>query len=164
MNQSRKQLISYFDNMSLFLIGLSLFLFPLFFLSITTDAFVLPKELILIAGTTLALVFLGLKTIFEGKLAFKSSPFDLPVSILLIVTLISAVLSINRYDSLAAFVPFLFAIILYFTIINVVKTQKHLLFILASLTAGAVASGILAILSFFKIYALDFHYTNVALF
>ena len=164
MRETRKEIVSYFENMSLFVTGLMLLVFPLIFLSTTTDAFTLPKQIILIGGTTLALILLGLKTIAEGKLRIKNSPFDIPVFLLLFVSLLSAVLSANRADALIAFVPFLFVGLLYFTLVNLIKGERQLLFVLSALTLGAVLSALLTILSFFKIYPLPFEYTHVTFF
>ena len=143
MRETRKEIVSYFENMSLFVTGLMLLVFPLIFLSTTTDAFTLPKQIILIGGTTLALILLGLKTIAEGKLRIKNSPFDIPVFLLLFVSLLSAVLSANRADALIAFVPFLFVGLLYFTLVNLIKGERQLLFVLSALTLGAVLSALL---------------------
>ena len=43
-------MISYFENMGLFVIGVFLLILPLFFLSITTDAFIIPKQIALAAN------------------------------------------------------------------------------------------------------------------
>ena len=164
MQEKKKVFLSYFENLSLFMVGVLFVLFPLFFLSTTTDAFVLPKQLLLIILSTLALLLYGIKTIFEGKLSLRTSPFDVPVTLLIIIMLLSSVLSTNKYDALIAFVPILFVGFLYFVIINTVKNQRQLLFLLATLTAGAVLSSLLTTLSFFSIYPLPFAYTHVTYF
>lgn len=162
--KERKEIVAYFENMSLFVIGLMFLIFPLIFLSTTTDAFTLPKQLVLIGGTTAALILLGLKTIAEGKLRIKNSPFDIPVLLLLLISLLSAAFSVNRADALIAFVPLLFTGMLYFTLVNLIKGERQLLFVLSSLTLGAVLSALLTILSFFKIYPLPFAYSHVTFF
>jgi hypothetical protein len=164
MKDTRKEIVSYFENMSLFVTGLMLLVFPLIFLSTTTDAFTLPKQIVLIGGTTLALILLGLKTIAEGKLRIKNSPFDIPVFLLLFISLLSAIFSTNRADALIAFVPFLFVGLLYFALVNLIKGERQLLFVLSALTLGAVLSALLTIFSFFKIYPLPFAYTHVTFF
>lgn len=164
MKDSRKEIVSYFENMSLFVIGLMFLVFPLLFLSTTTDAFTLPKQFVLIGGTTIALILLGLKTIVEGKLRIKNSPFDIPVLLILIISLLSAIFSVNRADALIAFVPLFFVGLLYFTLVNVIKGERQLLFVLSALTLGAVLSALLTILSFFKIYPLPFAYSHVQYF
>lgn len=147
--------------MSLFIIGLFLFVLPLLFLSITTDAFVLPKQIALAVGVGAFFIFFVLKTISEGKLTFRSSPFDLPLILFTIILLLSAVFSTNRYDALIAFTPYLFIIFLYFGIVNLVKGKKQLLFVLGSLVLGAALAALLSIFSYFQIYLLPFEYTKV---
>src|SRR6266496_6607709 len=105
MNKVR-ELSSYFENMSLFVIGFFLLVLPLLFLTTTTDAFVLPKQIALAIATGLFFIFFVLKTISEGKLTFRSSPFDLPLILFIIVLALSAILSVNRFDALIAFVPY----------------------------------------------------------
>lgn len=164
MPTKRRDLSVYFENISLTVVGILFVLFPVVFLSTTTDAFVLPKQLFLIAGTSLALFFLILKTIITGKLKLRTSPFDLPVILFMLVALLSAAFSTNRFDSLIAYVPVLFVGILYFVIVNSTRNEKNLLFLLSSLTIGAVLSGLISILSFVKIYPLPFEYTHIATF
>ena len=164
MQAKKKELLSYLENISVFIVSVLFVVFPLFFLSTTTDAFVLPKQLLLISLTSLALLVFGFRTIAEGKLRLRTSPFDVPLTLFLLVALISAAISANRYDALIAFTPLLFVGLLYFVIINTVRTEKQLLFLLATLTFGALLSALVTILSFFKIYPLPFAYTHATFF
>ncbi len=164
MTEKKKQLLKYFDNVSLLMIGLLFVLFPIFFLSTTTDAFVLPKQLLLIILSALGLLVFGIKTLVDGKLRLRTSPFDIPVTLLIVIAILSAILSVNRFDALIAVTPLLFVGFLYFVIVNTVKTQKQLLFLLATLTGGAVLASLLTIFSFFKVYPLPFTYTHATFF
>ena len=143
------------------MVGVLFVAFPLLFLSTTTDAFVLPKQLLLIALTAVAVVMYGLRTVFEGKLKLRTSPFDLPILLFVVVAFLSAILSANRFDALIAFTPLLFAVLLYFVIVNSARSEKQLLFLLSALTIGAALSALLTTLSFLKIYPLPFAYTQV---
>jgi len=164
MNESKKELRNYFENLCLFVIGIFALILPLFFISTTTDAFVLPKQIALAGTIAVFFILFGLKTIVEGKLKFRSSPFDIPVFLFLVIVFLSAFLSSNRYDALIAAFPFLFMTFLYFGIVNLVKKTKQLLFILASLCLGTVLTSILTIFSFFSIYLLPFSYTHTSAF
>ena len=164
MIERKKEILSYVENVSLLMIGILFVLFPVFFLSFTTDAFVLPKELLLIILSSLALLIFGIKTLVDGKLRLRTSPFDIPMTLLIIISLLSAIFSADRYDALIAFAPLLFVGFLYFVIINIVKNQKQLLFLLATLTTGAALSAILTIFSYFKIFLLPFSYTHATFF
>ncbi len=160
MSETKKNIISYFDNMTLVVVALLFAVFPLLFLSTTTDAFVLPKQLFLIGLTSLALVMFALRTIAEGKLKIRTSPFDLPVAVFAVVLSLSAAFSVNRYDAFIAFTPILFVILLYFVIVNTAKTERQLLILLGALTLGAVVSSLLTIFSFFNVYLLPFEYAR----
>jgi len=157
-----KELSSYFENLSLAVLGLFLVLLPLLFLSTTTDSFVLPKQMALVFATGLFIVFFVIKTVVEGKLTFRGSPFDLPLLLFVIISFLSALLSQNRFDALVAFAPILFMTFLYFGIVNAVRGKRQLTFILSSLTLGASLASLISIFAFFKIYLLPFSYTQVA--
>ncbi len=161
MEKNKREIKTYFSLISLGLIGVLFVLFPVFFLSSTTDAFILPKELLLISITTLAFLFFLIRTIIGTKLVLRTSPLNLPIALFTVVVLLSAVFSVNRYDALIAAVPVLFLSLLYFVIINIVRNEKQLLFLLSALTLGAGISALLTILSFMKIYMLPFQYTHV---
>jgi len=162
--QGKKNISAYFENISLGVVGVLLVLFPVLFLSTTTDAFVLPKQIFLIALTSLALIFLALKLIVVGKIKLRTSPFDLPVFLFIAATLASAIFSLNRFDAFIAFTPVLFVGLLYFVIVNSTRNEKNLLFLLSSLTLGAALAALITIFSFVKIYPLPFDYTHIASF
>lgn len=164
MADTKNEFISYLENVMLLVIGVVLLAFPLVFTSLTTDAFTLPKQILLASGVVLSIVLFGVKMIAEGRVKVRTSPFDIPVLVMMLVVLVSALFANNRYDALIAAVPFLFAGFFYFIIVNVVKKEKSLLFVLATLTLGAVLSSLLTILSFFKIYPLPLAYTHTQAF
>lgn len=159
-----KKLSFYLEQISLFVVGGFLIVLPILFLATTTDAFVLPKQIALALAIGLFSLFFAVKTLADGKLKIRTSPFDLAIGLLVIVGFASAYFSRNRFDSLIAFVPLFFIAILYFAIVNLVKKEKQLLFVLSCLTLGAVLSSALTILSFLKIYPLPFVYTHVQFF
>jgi len=164
MPERKKNFSSYLENVSLLIVGILFVLFPILFLSTTTDAFVEPKEFLLIALSSLALLIFGIKTIVEGRLRLRNSPFGLPMFLFILITLASAIFSTNKADALTAFAPILFVGFLYFVIINVVSNQKQLLFLLGTLTIGAVVSSLFTLFSFFKVYLLPFAYTHATYF
>jgi tetratricopeptide (TPR) repeat protein len=164
MHERKKTVLSYFDNLCLLIIGILFVLFPIFFFSSTTDAFVEPKQMVLIILSTIALLLFGIKSIISGRLSLRTSPFDIPVFLLIIITFASAILSTNRYDALIAFAPFLYVGFIYLVVVNTAKTQKQLLFLLAALTGGTVLASLLTIFSYFNVYLLPFSYTHATYF
>lgn len=162
--QNRKELLSYLDTLSLIVVAVVLFFFPLLFTSITSDAFVLPKQILIGAGVTLSLIFLGIRTILEGKLRLRSTPFDLPVFLFGLVFFVSSFLSVNRTDSLISYIPLLYAVLLYFVIVNSVRGKKGIMVVSGAFILGTVLASVLSILSFMKLYLLPLQYTHVQFF
>jgi tetratricopeptide (TPR) repeat protein len=151
MNESRNELLSYLENMSLFFLGILFFAFPLVFSIQTTDSFILPKEILLGSVVLISFIFFGLRMIVEGKVKIKTTPFDLPIFLFTIILAISSYFSVNRYDALIAFVPTLFAVFAYFISVNTVRGKNATLF----LTGTFILGGVLASLTTF-LTALNF--------
>lgn len=159
--ENKNEAISYINSISTVLLGLLLFAFPLFVLTITTDAFILPKQILLGGVVFLIFILLGIKLIIEGFLKIRRTPFDGPLLLFAVIALFSALLSINRIDSLTAFVPLLFGVFSYFAIVNVAKDKSSLMFIISSFATGALVVSALSVLAFFKIYPLPYNFTQI---
>jgi hypothetical protein len=102
----KNEILSYLENMSLLVLGVALFAFPLIFSSLTTDAFVLPKQLLLGGAVLVSLLLFGVRMVTEGKVRLRTTPFDLPLLLFTVVAFISSYLAVNRYDALINFVCF----------------------------------------------------------
>lgn len=160
-DKTRNQAVLYIDNLIPGILAVFLFFLPVFFLNISTDAFVLPKQMLLIGTTSICAMLFAIKTILEGKIKLRTTPFDLPVLLLIGVGFVSSILAINKPDAFTSFIPFLFAGLLFFVITNTIKNSTMLLIMIASLVLGGVAASALSVLSFLKIYPLPFSYTQV---
>lgn len=150
----KKELSSYIQNISLIILGVLLIVFPIIYSNLVTDAFILPKQIILAIAVLSVIVLWGVKMIAEEKVSLRKTPFNTSLILFMVVALVSSFLSVNRNESLMNFVPLLFAVILYFIIINSVKDKASLAFILYSLLIGVAVVSLVSILSFFKIYIL----------
>lgn len=160
MENTRREILSYLDTISLVVVAVVFVLFPLLFTTITSDAFILPKQLLLGAGVVIGLLLIGVRAIVEKKITLRSTPFDLPVFLFTLVAFVSALLAVNRFDALTAFVPLLFATLLYYVIVSAARTKQAIVVLVAALLLGASISGLLSVLSFFKLYVLPFTYTQ----
>ncbi len=77
------------------------FLIPLFFLPLTTEFYEFNKNVLLIGMAGLLFVGWGLKMLSEKKVAFKSTPFDLPVlGLAAAFTLSTLLVSVNKWEAL----------------------------------------------------------------
>ena len=156
----KQGIISYIQNISLFLLGMFLMFFPLVFTTISTNPIILSKMTLLgIAVFVLLLLYAALTTI-ERSVKIRRTPFDVPVILFLVFVFLSAVFSVNRADALMGFVPFFFAGLIYFIIVNTAKDKNSLLFLMSTLITGAVLSSIFSLLTFFKIDILPISSTH----
>ena len=138
--------------------------FPLIFTTITTDPFVLPKQVLLGAVVAVLLVLQIVKMFADKSVKFRRTVFDIPVLLLVIVAFASAMLAVNRADALTAFFPYFFAVLGFFLIVNTVKDKNSFLFLMSSLVVGSVLLSMYAVLSFFKIYIFSLPGTHVRTF
>ncbi|MFH1536228.1 MAG: tetratricopeptide repeat protein [Patescibacteria group bacterium] len=152
----QNEIVLYLENVSLLILGVLFVCLPLFFLTLTTDAFTVPKQLLLAFVVLVCLILFSAKTISEGIVRIRRTPFDLPIFLFTLFALLSAIFAVNRFDSIISFTPLLFAIFAYFTITNLIKTKASISFLLYCLVIGAGIISIVAVFSFFKIYFLPF--------
>ncbi len=156
----QNEISSYLENISLFILGILFLIFPLVFTNLTTDVFLLPKQILLGTVVLISLILLGAKMISDGNVQSRRTPFDLPLVLIIFFALLSSVFAVNRFDSLISLLPFLFAIFAYFIIVNIAKTESSILFLLYSFIMGACLVSFISLLSFFKIYLLPFAFTH----
>jgi len=152
--ESRKEIIDYLDNISLFLFGILLIAFPILVVSQTTEPYVLPKQALLVGISLIVLLLQGVKTTIEKTIRLRRTPFDLSIGIFTVVVLISSLLAVNRVDAITAFVPFLFAVISYFLITGIAKDKGSIRFLRSCLIGGGAILSIVSFLSYFKVYII----------
>lgn len=157
--RKENEVSSYLENISLIVLGIFFFAFPLVFTDLTTDIFVLPKQLLLAGVVLISVLILGVKTISDRTLRFYRTPFDFPIFIFVFVLFLSSLFSLNRYDSLITFTPFFLAALIYYIVTNLVRTKSSVFFLTSAFILGALLSSLLSSLSLFKIYILPFKYT-----
>lgn len=131
---------------------------------LSTDLFAIPKQFILLLVAFIGLLLLSGKMIFLRAVRLRRTPFDLPLLALIGAAFISAILAVNRWDSLTSFVPFMFAALLYFVMTNSAKRGQDFLFLSSALIIGAVISSAVGILSYLKIYVLPFEFAKTQTF
>lgn len=164
MDEPKTEFASYLENASLFLLGLLLLIFPFFLLTLTTDAFVLPKQILLGIAVLIILLIFGIKSLAKGQVVLRRTPFDLPIILFTLSVLLSSVFAVNRTDALISFVPFLFSILAFFAIVNTAKDKNSALLLVTSLITGACIVSVLSLLSFLKIYILPFSFAKFQIF
>jgi tetratricopeptide (TPR) repeat protein len=122
-------------------------LFVVFNLPGFPSPYVVPKEIFAIIGISLFLIFWTAGAIYEGKFFFSSGRFDIPIILIMIAYLVSAIAQTpNKME--AFFFPgtvtfILISILLYFSINQFDKKSKE------SFLIALIISGILLSLSVF---------------
>lgn len=139
---------------SVWIFSFVLFLFPLLFLTTTTDPFLLPKQVFLILASSVLLVLWAITTIYERKITLKTSPFNLPAGLFTLSILISSFLSRNMYDSVALAVPVVAAFVLYFVGINTITNKKDFFTAMSALLLGGALSSLISVLYYLRLYIL----------
>lgn len=160
----KREISAYIENIVIILLGILFLVYPIIVTPLTTDPYVLPKQILLGGVSLIILLFLGVRMINEGTSRIRRTPFDIALGVFAIVVLLSSLFSPNRYDSAIAYVPLLFGILSYFLIVNFVRNQQSIFFVVVSFVAGACITSVLTILSFFNIYLLPFAFTKAQTF
>ncbi len=153
------------------LFGLVL-LMPLFFLPWTIEVVELNKQLLVLVGATLAgFAWLG-KMLAERKFEYRKSIVNVIVFLFFLVYAASAVMSKSPYSSIAGdfgqekagLVTVLAFVILYFVVVNNIRTATQLKRImLASVVSGFIA-GLYGLLQGLNLFILPFDFAKSASF
>jgi tetratricopeptide (TPR) repeat protein len=121
------------DILSYVLMGLNLLAVPLVMAKNLSNAFVIPKVYIFAGLILLNLLLVAVKVAITKKFVFRQSFLDLPILVFLGTGFLSAIFSVNRYDSffgrneffMLSFIFLLFLVLFYFVLINYLQTVKN---------------------------------------
>jgi tetratricopeptide (TPR) repeat protein len=164
-NEQRKlEIINYIEKASVILLGILFVAFPLIFTNLTTDFFTLPKQTVLIFLSLLLFLLYGAKTILAEKVSIRRTPFDLPVLLFAVALLLSTIFSVAKFESVANFIPALFAVLSFFAITHNTKNERNVMVLVMSLLTGAALLSLISVFAYFKIYVFPFDFTKVQTF
>ncbi len=147
-------------------------LVPVFFLPWTIEVVEINKQLLILVGAAVAgLAWVG-KMLAERKFEYRRSIVNSIVVLYIAVYAISAWMSKSRYTSLAGdfgqemtgLATVVAFAILYFVIINNVRTLRELSRVLFSAVAGGFVAALYALLQGLGVYALPFEFAKAASF
>ncbi|MFC1621876.1 O-antigen ligase family protein, partial [Patescibacteria group bacterium] len=142
------------------LLALLVFLMPVFFLPITTEFFEFNK-LMLLTGFSIILTVLWIVKIVQKKgLGVVKSVIDLPLFLFTAVTVLSAIFSLNKdtsiFGSQGRWFPSMFSILVmyvfYYILTANLKGRGAIKAVVYSLLAGATASSLVTLFSYFGMY------------
>ncbi|MBI5358779.1 tetratricopeptide repeat protein [Candidatus Amesbacteria bacterium] len=134
-------------------VGLSLifvFLFPLWFLPITSDFYEFNKQILLIGTSLVLLLFLSLHWVMEKQVKILRTPLGLPALALAVSVLLSTVLrSPNKIEALldpAQTGTILAGLVLFFAVSNLFKTKQEISLLVTTFFASSLAISIIGLL------------------
>ncbi len=153
MNKSTS---SIFTSVSTIAVATIYLLFPIFFLTITTDFFTFPKQILIIIGSLLLLVLWGIKVVMERKLTVLVNPLNIPVLLFAVVLILSTFFSVSQQDALLQSVPVILLCVFFFATINFIQEKSSFAIVVTSLLIGSAASALLSIFAYFNIFLLPF--------
>lgn len=131
-------------------------LFPLFFLTITTDFFTFPKQILIVGASLLLFILWGIKALVERKVSVLVNPLNIPVLIFATILVLSTFFSLSRQDALLQSLPVILLCVFFFTTINFIQDKSSFMIIVISLLIGTAISSILSILAYFNVFVLPF--------
>lgn len=157
---NKEQFNLYIKNIELIIISLTLFITPLLFLGVTLEPIVFPKQLFVTASTLILLLLFSIRSVIDGKITIKSSPFTVPFTLFGLAVLLSTFFSRNLFDSILSTIPFLGLILFYFLIVNSIEDNLSLKIAIFSLLGGGVLSVLISVLHYFKLYIFPFAFSQ----
>lgn len=161
MQEKINHIRRYHNNVLNFLWGIFFILFPLFFLTFTTESFILPKQIIFSFVAIASLIVIGLKAILEKKVRFRETFLDLPIFLFIISLCLSTIFSVDKINSLITLIPVLLLGLSYFVITNIVQTEEIAFFFVSSILLSASIMSLLCVFSFLKAYLIPIGFTHI---
>lgn len=131
-------------------------LFPVFFLTVTTDFFTFPKQILIVLGALLLLVLLGVRAIMEKKVTILMNPLNIPVLVFAAILILSTVFSIMPLDAVLQSLPVILLCVFFLTTVNFIQDKTSFAIVTTCLILGTAASTLLSIFANFNIYILPF--------
>lgn len=148
------------------------FLFPIFFLPITTEFFEFGKLALLITTTALLIILWAIKIVLSKEMYIAKTSIDLPLALFILIIILSTIFSVDKTSSIfgqyGRWFPSLISLatliaFYYVTSANIAnkKTTKAILYTLVTSITIATLS---AILSYYKVYLGDALYLKTQMF
>ena len=144
----------FLNNFQKWVLIITLFLFPLFFLPITQEFFSTNKFFLLVCGTLIFFALGAIKLLFTRKISLPKTPFDKLLIIFFVVGIISIIFSSpNKLQALYRIPdglgPLLALILLYFALVSL-PGNKNKMLIFNILRISSYILGVIVIIFFFN--------------
>lgn len=154
----------------IFKVGVILVILSTLFLftNLTTEFYDTAKFLVLLVFTAIILILLTLKFTLTGKVTILRTPLDLPLLLLLAVAVVATILSPSLYGALVgnqlrihgSLISLIVYILFYFILVNSLKSQKEIRWILVFSTVAAQILSVVTLLSYAGVKILPAPWTH----
>lgn len=155
--KSEKDFFSSFIRTIIYLI---IFLMPLFFLPLNADPFELGKNLLFYLLVLIGMVAWFIQIVVRKEFDFVHTPFNWPVAAFGLTYLLTAIFSVNRYNSFwglsghfsESLLATFFFICFFFLVVNNLKSSREAI---KALMFFIISLAVLMIFNFCQIFGLD---------
>lgn len=151
-----KQATGVISTISTILTAFVFLSFPVFFLTITTDFFTFPKQVIVVFASLALLILWGVKALAERKVTILMNPLNLPVLIFAIILILSTFFSVSRQDAMLQSIPVILLCVFFFTTVNFIQEKSSFMIVVLSLLIGTGVSAFISVLANFNVFILPF--------
>jgi len=152
MKNTFNHIMNYFDKLIMGLLIASVVIVPLFFDIRLYSVFDLSKVMALYLLTIAILVVWSIVFAFKHDFKFTHTALDIPILAYIFIFIVSSIISINpimslfgtykRFEGLTATLCY---ILIFYTTVNFITTQKRLYLLIIAIVAGATVSSIYGI-------------------
>lgn len=133
---------------------------PLFFLPLTSEFFEFNKSSLFLTTTLIAALAWTSRMIIQKKFTFTRTPLDIPLLLIVTITFIASISSIDQRISLygtevrpwPSFLSTATLAAFYFITVSNIKTRKQVELILGGLIASTAIASVISIISYFGLY------------
>jgi O-antigen ligase/tetratricopeptide (TPR) repeat protein len=148
------------QNLIFALVIVATLIATVFFLPTTSEFFEFNKFTAILIIAVIGLVAWSARMILEKRFSFTKTPLDIPIILLIAVTFVATLSSIDQFSSLVgahsriwpSFFPLVTLASFYFLTTSNLKSRKQVEVILWTLVIGTAAASIISILSYFGLY------------
>ena len=132
-----------------------IYLIPWIFATFTEEYYEITKNTALLIVVSIIFMVWGINSISKKKLIFFKTPIDIPILIIIIVSIFSALVSINTDTSLWGYhmrisgglISTFLLIALFYLIINTVKTKQNIITLLKNVVFSILSIALFTILN-----------------
>lgn len=156
----RDQLAAQIEKLMFALIVGAVVLLPLVFLPLFSEFYDTTKLIVLVTLTLAAVFLWSLSWVVRGKVLITRTPLDIPLLLVALVIVLSAILSQTQYVAIFGAVPRFYGsavsilayILLYFVAVSHIKNSAQVINMMYAFIASSTIVAVLTLLSYFNLF------------